>query len=1090
MKSKIRHTLILITIVAIFLSTFSTSAFSYEKTMAGDIGSLTFKQEIIIPIDTSLEQARYQPIDVRITFSEPCYVKDEIDNSVRVGYDTGCDTIELESQIYDLEHTDNTHISSCSVVFLTPSEANGKERYYIFYDSEETKPANYEKHVCIEDTHYFYEPIAGQKIYFDYYKITQDEEIIYALVQNGELLGNPVSQHIGKFKPGTKIVETYNIDQLAGFDMRYGINNQPGYYGTTWATEVTKSVLVEGNLMARMRISCKSPNSEIKTDNIYTYYYCPGEVKKITVNCHQEILKDINIENPEFYDGSYAGIVSIKARSATIEKMNVGEILPEINVYSEEEIIRTYEVPQNPDSAKREAVLSTEADIDLGSKAWISLSNPSTGKTHGLIMDSTTGISPDEEGVQVKAWVNQNLKLPGLDADTGNIFLMRNAYEKNAGHNTQLKKGFIASYNVEFISVEDNGEEIINAESDIFQTLSKNVAFNRGDETKEEDDKQRYQLKTIVHLAPSIPLGSLLSAALGKNVSYIYAELYKEDCFRSSGSIGRISLAGMDIDFEGKNLIEKLKTVVSLFDWKNASLFKKIVFPDIEPGRYIVKVFRENPLLAEERQFIGFSIVDVKEDTTSHIYCTLQGSIDILVVDQDEKPVEGVFFNLEYNEDLISNDISSISGTCLIHAPCKSSDKYLLKAFYNGFLVHEQPVKLGLVRHFRNYNILFSIDYYDLFLDVKDTWGFAPAVDVQPVLTSDDMIIPTVIKSEKTDSGKYVFNGLTPGDYRLSMSYKSFEKTEEIAIENHKKMDLIFPAEYNIDFNVLDAYAQSLSEGKMSIMRNGKQEQIYINEEGLASINVPPGNYELNVLTYDDEEIGKLNIQLRSDKTVELVTKKDSFIHTFALIVGFLMVIVSFYLAFIRKQRYSGLKLFVIAFILISIFMPWWVLNGDNGLVETNTKILVFPQKIVTVTSSAEIIGGEISQVPQEVTMALEILFMLLISVVIISLVSIFTKNRFKKTTKIFSSLSFVILLLIVMLFYLVISQLAEVGVGSIMGSGELDVNIPGGLESAMISCSWGPGIGFYITFFVVVLLAVLQVLKRKIIVFLEKNNV
>ncbi len=34
----------------------------------------------------------------------------------------------------------------------------------------------------------------------------------------------------------------------------------------------------------------------------------------------------------------------------------------------------------------------------------------------------------------------------------------------------------------------------------------------------------------------------------------------------------------------GKNLREKLKTVVGIFDWKNLSLFKKIRFPDLDSG--------------------------------------------------------------------------------------------------------------------------------------------------------------------------------------------------------------------------------------------------------------------------------------------------------------------------------------------------------------------------------------------------------------------------------------------------------------------------------------------------------------------------
>ncbi len=1078
----------LFVLLLILLPVFNTSVLSSDI-KSTNLDVFSYKQEINIPFDTSTEQAKYQPIDIRVFFSEKGYAKNEIEHSIRVGCDLGYEILELESQIYDLEHIDDNHISSCSIVFLIPEEADGKERYYVFYDSKETKSVNYKKHIFIEDTHYYYEPIAGQKVDLKYYGIYQNDEIIYAIIQKGELLGNPVAQNVAKFKSGSKFVETYNIDQLASFDMRYGTNKEPGYYGTTWADEVTKNVLVDGNLMIRVRIFCETPNGEIKTDNIYTYYYCPGETKKIIVNCHHEVIKDINIENPEFYDGSYSGIVSIKSRSATIEKMNVGEILPELNIYSKDETIRKYEMPQNIDSAKEEIILPTEADIGLGSKGWISLGDSSSGKNHGLIFGSVTDINPDEDGVQVKAWVKQNIKLPGLQADTGNIFLLRNAYRKDTGHNIKLKKGFTADYSIAFISLENNGPETIDYESMIFQKLVKNIPFGRGIElTKDEEAVERFQLETFVHLAPSFPLGSLLSAALGKNISYIYAELYKEESFRSSGSASRISLADMDIDFEEKNLVKKTRALVSMFDFRNASLFKKIVFPDLEAGRYIVKIFRENPLLKEERQFIGFSAVDVKKDTKTRVYCTSQGNIDISVMNQYEKPVEGLIFKLYYGEDLISTGMSSNEGDCLIYAPCRYLGKYLLKAFYNGFLVYEEPIRLGLMRHFKSYIIQFSVDHYNLFLNVKDTWGFAPEIDIRPVLKSKEMLIPTIISSEKIDSGKYVFNDLTPSRYILTTSYKSFEKTEEINLENHKNVDLVFPAEYNIKFNVLDSYGQSFSEGKVYVKRNNRQDIVDIDKQGFADVNVPPGEYQISVSTYDDEEIGKLNTWVRNDRTVEIVTKKDSFIHNFALVIALLLFIASFYLAFIKKQRYNGLKIFIIALVLISIFSSWWNLQGQSSIVETNTKTLVFPQKIVTLTSSAEVISGEISQVPQEVTMILEIIFILLLSTILLSLISIFIKNRFKKTTRLISSLSFLLLLITVLLFYLMISQLTEVGVGSILGSGNLDVNIPGEIESANVYCKWGPGIGFYTILLIVILLAVLQIFKKKIIVFFTKE--
>jgi hypothetical protein len=112
-----------------------------------------------------------------------------------------------------------------------------------------------------------------------------------------------------------------------------------------------------------------------------------------------------------------------------------------------------------------------------------------------------------------------------------------------------------------------------------------------------------------------------------------------------------------------------------------------------------------------------------------------------------------------------------------------------------------------------------------------------------------------------------------------------------------------------------------------------------------------------------------------------------------------------------------------------------------------------------------------------------------MLSSIIVNLISIFTKKRFKKITKIISSLNFIILILTVVLFYVVISQLTEVGVGSVMGSGDLDVNLPGETQSTIVNCNWGLGISFYLAVFILALSAILQIFKRKIINFLERKN-
>ena len=57
-------------------------------------------------------------------------------------------------------------------------------------------------------------------------------------------------------------------------------------------------------------------------------------------------------------------------------------------------------------------------------------------------------------------------------------------------------------------------------------------------------------------------------------------------------------------------------------------------------------------------------------------------------------------------------------------------------------------------------------------------------------------------------------------------------------------------------------------------------------------------------------------------------------------------------------------------------------------------------------------------------------------------------------------------------------SQVTDVGVGSFSGNGDLDISIPGVQENEVINCSWGPGIGFYLSILATVCLVVISFLK------------
>ena len=159
--------------------------------------------------------------------------------------------------------------------------------------------------------------------------------------------------------------------------------------------------------------------------------------------------------------------------------------------------------------------------------------------------------------------------------------------------------------------------------------------------------------------------------------------------------------------------------------------------------------------------------------------------------------------------------------------------------------------------------------------------------------------------------------------------------------------------------------------------------------------------------------------------------------------------------------------------IFFSLFSPWWILNGEEGLVKTTTKTFLIPQKIITLSSSTNVLGGEISQVPDEVTDVLGLLMILLIISCLLIFFSIFTKGKYRKITIILSNLSIILLILTISIFYYTLSQLTEVGVGSFIGSGEIEITIPGSVETKLLKCNWGPSIGFFLSLTIIIIFAI-----------------
>jgi len=753
-----------------------------EETPWWDI-SWSFKEEVIVPINTSDDLAKFQPIDISFKFNNSCWALNEDEHSVRVILEEDGRFQPLECQIYDLNHTDDEHIESCSIVFLIPEEATGKERYFIYYDDDEQSSPNYPNHVDILESDYRFEKIPGLLFQSSYYGIAQEDYIVYAVSKTGTAIDRHLTQQVVKLKEETETVMPNKVEIGASFHFEYWWDDNGWKSIKTTDKIVSHQKIVDGNLMLKFGIVSESEDGELRSTVIYKYYYCPTEDKRLHTHVKHEVL-EYPLYLGQETDVAFITFVNNDLRSNTIEELNFGGIFPYLHFYNEKDMIQTFEMDQHPDS-KGALEISKTDDYDLGSSAWLSLDEGASGKAHGIIFESNKVIKygPDEyEGIELQLWEIKSPQLPGLEGNTAFLYIMKNAYEEE-GRDDGLPENYVVEFNAEFFTTEDGGYTTVAEEAKMYQSLIRYQPTNENNITNDEEEVEKYNLTAYTRFASSFPFGSLLATGLGYNVSYLTAEIYKENSYTSAGSVCSIPLCDtVPADFMDLSLIEKLKVIREIFDWKNFSLFKKIGFSDLEKGRYLVKIFKENPISSKERLFIGYTIVDLDKDKEVHIYCKSEGSISLSFLNQNKKGIEKADITLEKNGIIISSAESDSDGIAVIKAPCGLTEKYTLNVTYKGFSINNEQVRLGKIRKIIPLKKGFNFDVYDFNVSVKDVSGKAPSFDVDISVTSDEMDFPISIDPDSVSDGTYRFNDLYPANYTLNISYKQYDIVEKIRI--------------------------------------------------------------------------------------------------------------------------------------------------------------------------------------------------------------------------------------------------------------------------------------------------------------------
>jgi len=404
--------------------------------------------------------------------------------------------------------------------------------------------------------------------------------------------------------------------------------------------------------------------------------------------------------------------------------------------------------------------------------------------------------------------------------------------------------------------------------------------------------------------------------------------------------------------------------------------------------------------------------------------------------DQHHRGVEGVECKLLCGGITISNARSDRNGNVLLKVP--SGYTYQLMMIYKGFVIRKEELRLGFKELLFPARLEESISLYTFRLKIKDAWGLEPAVDLYPVLTSEEMEFKEVLTPEK-EKKEYVFNNLYPANYTFM------------------SMEVTFPANYTIKLNLLNSRALALDDGKVFLYRDGKVLERKV-RAGKASMVVPPGCYKINVVK--GKTIAKTMIDVEKDKELTIVTENPSGFHDTLALLSFTCLVASLFF-FLWKRDNFWIGALIIFLLIISLISPWWVLVGGDGKAKTITSVIVLPPNMLTFISHEDFFSGEINRVSPIFTQVLS-----LTSILIIASCSMLLFGSALRRGKTFSYLLFGSLILIVIsmvMFLFTMYHVSKVSVGSLFGEGCIEISLPTG-EVEKLHCKWGLGMGFYLT--------------------------
>ena len=991
----------------------------------------SFRQEIELPISTCLEHTKYQPIDLYIEFNNPCWAKNENEHSVRVCCWDGYKWHELESQIYDLDIKNSYHLSSCRLIFLVPNFANGEELYFVYYDDTEKLSPNYIDHVNIEDAFYYAEPISGLSIECDYYEITEDGYCVYGIGQKGKILYRWLSQGIVKMTPQSKKFDISNFDNLASFCFSYQHGKKDEDEISSDQVLISKEINVDGNLMVQFRMKSESSGKNLQTDNVYKYYYCPTDDKRIFVHVKHQVFDEAEVTGIVNVDGRYGALASVHSKSGRNKKMRFGNILPYMHVYSDNNNIKEYKLNTDPASKEREWIVPYTDDCDLGKEAWISYDEGEQGKAFGILFSSNTDIvkygTDERDGIQVKVAEREYLNILGTEVDYAAINFGRNSYEKGESHDTNIAGDLIIEYDAEYYSSEEGGYKSVILESECYREL---IKYRQDDEDDSGNGEQNIYTLTVLPQFPWI-IGRIFNYPYLHNIFDFFslsAYLYQNNEFVTNSEYFKPFLG-----------------------------HPKFKFTKIAPGDYVVKIFRR---IGNHEKIIGISPVRIEEDKHIHIFCSWQKDIKITALDQNKERIENIELVIIQDDSIIYSNITKNNEDILCNIPFNLFKPYVLKAYYKGFKIYDKTIPR------REKNVDITLDLYDLSIDIKDKLGLSPGVNLKPLLISSKMDIPFEISPFNLGSGLYVFNNLPAAKYKFYIFYARFSDEKYIDIpEDGDSANIEFSALFNLRTKLLDSRGDLIQDKtlKIDVTRYNKTLLESISPDEI--VTLPPGKYIVKVHS-KVKLIGMKTVELNNDKDINIVTKINPLLPT--LISGLVLVFICEIIVIMLLKRFSVntfLKMLALALVFLAIFQPWWTLNGNSDMInaQKNTEMFIVSGTMIEKVTYNDDTYLELATLPEIFTNFLNILLLIIYSGIILLSISFIPNILLRKRYfLVLISASIIFLLLVSFAFSYGMSKITELTLGGLYGEANIDVTLPNGEMTSMLS-SWGLGIGFYL---------------------------